>query len=273
MATYAIGDVQGCYDALHRLLDAVHFDNGKDVLWFAGDLINRGPQSAETLRFVRSLGHHAITVLGNHDLTLLGIAAGTQQAKAKDTFDHVLNATDAAELITWLRQQPLLHHDAELGFTMVHAGLHPHWDLALAQNCAKELEKTLRGADHRLFLANMFGNQPNQWRNELKGIERLRCITNIFTRLRFCTDQGVMSFKEKGPPGSQAAHLLPWFQIADRKNADLNIIFGHWAALGHYHQAGIYALDSGCVWGGQLTAMRLDGEQRGQTYSVACHVR
>lgn len=258
MAVYAIGDIQGCYEPLRRLLDALRFDLAADTLWLVGDLVNRGPQSVEVLRLAHSLGERAVVVLGNHDLTLLAVAAGQAKPKRKDTFHSILDAPDCAELLDWLRQRPLLHHDPALGFTMIHAGLPPQWDLELAQCCAAELEVTLRGPGCTDFLAHMFGGEPNRWREDLSGYDRLRFTVNALTRMRFCTVEGVLSFSEKGPLGSQGAGLLPWFAVPGRRNADLNLVFGHWAALGYYRAPGLYALDSGCVWGNRLTAIRLD---------------
>ncbi len=258
MAVYAIGDIQGCYEPLQRLLDLLNFDPAADRLWLVGDLVNRGPQSVEVLRLLRGLGEQAITVLGNHDLSLLAVAAGRVKPKRKDTFHTVLDAPDAAELLDWLRQQPLLHHDEPLGFTLVHAGLPPQWDLPLAQRCAAELETVLRGPDGAAFLGRMFGSEPRRWRSGLTGYDRLRFIVNALTRIRFCTVDGALSLAENGPPSSQGKGLLPWFSVPDRRGADLKIIFGHWAALGYYRAPGIYALDSGCVWGNRLTAIRLD---------------
>ncbi|MFO1424644.1 MAG: symmetrical bis(5'-nucleosyl)-tetraphosphatase [Candidatus Competibacteraceae bacterium] len=258
MAVYAIGDIQGCYDPLARLLDRLCFDPAADMLWLVGDLVNRGPRSVEVLRLVRGLGQRAIMVLGNHDLTLLAVAAGQVKPKRKDTFHTILDAPDHAELLDWLRWRPLLHHDPALKFTLIHAGLPPQWDLALAQRCAAELEATLRGPNYEDFLAHMFGGEPRRWRDDLAGYDRLRFIVNALTRMRFCTADGALSFSEKGPPGSQGPGLLPWFAVPGRRGADLNLVFGHWAALGYYRAPGIYALDSGCVWGNRLTAIRLD---------------
>lgn len=259
MAVYAIGDVQGCYDPLQRLLAGLRFDPGQDVLWLVGDLVNRGPQSLQVLRLLRSLGDSAICVLGNHDLTLLAVAAGCRLTRAKDTFHEVLSAPDGEELIAWLRRRPLLHHDPGLGFTMVHAGLAPQWDLAQALSAAAEVEGTLRGSDYQAFLARMFGNEPRLWRDGLQGVERLRFITNCLTRIRYCTPEGALNLKQKGPPGSQSPGLLPWFHVPGRRNAGLNIVFGHWSTLGYYREPGVYALESGCYWGNTLTALRLDG--------------
>ena len=268
MAVYAIGDIQGCYEPLQRLLGTLQFDPAQDRLWLCGDLVNRGPDSLAVLRWIRALNNAAICVLGNHDLTLLAVAEGFVKARRKDTFQSILDAPDAAEHLEWLRTRPLLHHDDTLGFTLVHAGLAPQWDLALALTCAAELEHCLRGQDYRDFLTCMFGQTPDRWSDELSGFDRLRCIVNICTRMRFCFPDGRLDFKVKGPPGTQAKPLVPWFQMPNRRNRDLNIIFGHWAALGYYRAPGVYALDSGCVWGQQLTALRLDGS--GQVYQVSC---
>ncbi|MGB2972102.1 MAG: symmetrical bis(5'-nucleosyl)-tetraphosphatase [Candidatus Competibacter sp.] len=258
MAVYAIGDIQGCYEPLQRLLEALRFDPAADRLWLVGDLVNRGPRSLDVLRLMRELGERVVAVLGNHDLTLLAVAAGRVKPKRKDTFHSVLEAPDRVELLDWLRRCPLLHHDPALGFTMVHAGLPPQWDLALAQQCAAEVEGVLRGPLCEEFLARMFGGEPRRWRDDLSGYDRLRFMVNALTRIRFCTSNGVLTFGDKGAPGSQPPTLLPWFQAPDRRNADLTLVFGHWAALGYYRAPGIFALDSGCVWGNRLTAIRLD---------------
>ena len=268
MATYAIGDVQGCYDPLQRLLAKIAFNAKHDRLWFVGDLVNRGPQSLAVLRFIRSLGDNAVTVLGNHDLTLLAVAEGCSRLRSKDTFQDILRAPDCDELLNWLRQRPLIHYDAKLNFLMVHAGLAPQWNLQQALTYAHEVEEILRGPGYRGFLDAMFGNEPHLWNDNLTGIERLRCITNYLTRIRFCTDDGALSLIHKGAPGSQPAALKPWFETANRCTSEINIVFGHWAALGFYRQPGIYALDSGCVWGNTLTALRLDAPE--QVCCVSC---
>lgn len=268
MAIYALGDVQGCYEPLQRLLEVVRFDPAQDTLWFAGDLINRGPHSLEVLRLVYSLGESAVVVLGNHDLTLLAVAEGFKEPRQKDTFLSVLDAADRDRLLTWLRRRPILHHDAQLGFTMVHAGLAPQWNLDQVLSCAAEVESALHGSDYRNFLAHMYGSEPRVWRDDLQGMERLRFIVNCLTRIRFCTAEGALSFDQKGPPGSQPDGLWPWFKVPGRRNADLNVIFGHWSSQGFYREPGIYALDSGCVWGNKLTALRLDGPE--EVYSVDC---
>lgn len=255
MSVYAISDVQGCFDALRALLDKLRFDPNQDTLWFAGDLVNRGPQSLETLRFVKSLGDSAITVLGNHDLHLLAVDAGI---KKKDTdLKDILDAPDRRELIDWLRRQPLLHHDPSLGYTLVHAGVSPQWDLATAQTCAHELEAVLRGEKYREFLRVMYGDRPRKWRWWLSGERRLRYICNCFTRIRYCTRDGKLALQEKGAPGTQPQRYVPWFDVPKRASKDLRLVFGHWSTLGAFHAPGIYALDTGCVWGGALTALEL----------------
>lgn len=259
MAVYAIGDIQGCFHELQQLLAHLRFDPSQDRLWFAGDLVNRGPHSLETLRFVRNLGPAALTVLGNHDLHLLAVANQASKLKAKDTLHPILDASDRDELLDWLRRQPLLHHDAALGYTLVHAGLPPQWDLAQAQRCAQDIETQLRSADYADFFTHMYGDEPTLWSDTLTGWDRLRFITNCLTRLRYCDSEGRLALAYKGAPGSQPPHLKPWFEHAQRRSRDLKILFGHWSTLGERNDAGIYPLDSGCLWGGQLTALRLDG--------------
>ena len=256
MAVYAIGDVQGCFDELQSLLELIDFKPDLDQLWFAGDLVNRGPKSLETLRFIRSL--NAVSVLGNHDLHLLACAHIPARRKRKDTLTHILDAPDAAQLLEWLRHQPLLHHDTTLGYTLVHAGLPPQWDLETARACSAEVEQVLRGDSYAEFLNAMYGNKPDVWTPALTGWERLRFITNCLTRLRYCDSNGRLALEEKGPPDSQPDHLKPWFEWNSRKSRDMNILFGHWSTLGAYDAPGIHALDTGCLWGGQLTALRLD---------------
>jgi len=256
VAVYAIGDIQGCFDELQALLTRIRFDPERDRLWFAGDLVNRGPQSLETLRLVRDL--NAVTVLGNHDLHLLASACIPGRRKGKDTLDAILDAPDSAELLDWLRFRPLLHHDRQLNCTLVHAGLPPQWDLQTAMACAAELEQVLRGDHYRDFFASMYGDQPDQWSTALTGQGRLRFIVNCFSRLRFCDSAGRLALDEKGPPGSQPSQLRPWFDWPQRKSRDTTILFGHWSTLGAYDAAGIHALDTGCLWGGTLTALRID---------------
>ena len=268
MATYAIGDLQGCYDSLLRLLDKLNFNESKDTLWFAGDLVNRGPESLSTLRFVKSLSDNAITVLGNHDLHLLAIAA--KHKKTKDSgLKEILNADDADDLLNWLRKQPLLHHDPRLNCTMVHAGIYPDWDLQDAQKYANELETVLRSDDYLDFIFNMYGNLPDKWDDELKGWERLRIICNIFTRMRYCENDGTLNFKSHGAPGTHPENTVSWFEVPNRKVMESKILFGHWSTLGIINKKNIYALDTGCVWGGKLTALRIDTENP-EYISVDC---
>jgi bis(5'-nucleosyl)-tetraphosphatase (symmetrical) len=259
MAVYAIGDIQGCYDELLELLATLHFNRQCDRLWFVGDLVNRGPKSLETLRFVRGLGPAAVTVLGNHDLHLLAAAHGIRPDNiADDTLEPILAAPDREALIDWLRCLPLLHYDDELGYLMVHAGLPPQWDLMLAQRCAGEVEAVLRGDRLESFLSRMYGNKPRQWSGQLDGWDRLRFIVNCFTRMRFCDRHGRLELKSSGPPGSQPEGYYPWFEIPARASGNLNIIFGHWSTLRPRDIPGVYPIDSGCLWGGQLTALRID---------------
>lgn len=258
MPTYAIGDIQGCYRELRKLLDKLHFDPASDKVWLVGDLVNRGPASLKVLRLIRDLGESAVTVLGNHDLHFLALAAGNRKHAKKSTLDDLLKAPDCGELVDWLRSRPMLHHDDKLGFTLIHAGLPPQWDLRQAMSCARELESTLRADDYREFLLTMYGDQPDGWSEDLSGMERLRFITNCLTRLRFCDTAGRLALKEKGEIGSQAPGLVPWFQAPDRKTRENRIIFGHWSQLGYWTGHNVWAIDSGCLWGGALTAIRVD---------------
>ena len=258
MAVFVIGDVQGCHGALQALLRRVRYSADRDRLWFVGDLVNRGPDSLAVLRFVRSLGEGAVTVLGNHDLHLLAVAAGVCPPRREDTLDAVLKAQDREDLLDWLRHRPLLHHDQQTGFLMIHAGLPPQWDLARARACAQEVEAVLASDRHGAFFHHMYGDTPRRWSEELKGWERLRFITNCLTRLRYCTPAGDLVLDRKGPPSPCDREILPWFRIPGRASAGLSIVCGHWAALGRHRENGVWALDSGCVWGGALTALRLD---------------
>jgi bis(5'-nucleosyl)-tetraphosphatase (symmetrical) len=259
MAIYAIGDLQGCYREFRQLLDQLRFDPATDRLWLTGDLVNRGPDSLAVLRFVRSLGEAAVTVLGNHDLHLLATAcaSGRRAPRRGDTLDETLAAADAPELLDWLRHQPLLHHDARLGRTLIHAGLPPQWDLALARRCAAEVEVALRQDAAALF-ADMYGDQPDRWSDGLQGAERLRFIVNSLTRLRFCTADGRLLPRLKGPLQSAPPEALPWFRVPGRRTAGNAIVCGHWSALGFHDGDGVLAIDTGCVWGGTLCAVRLD---------------
>ncbi len=268
MATYAIGDIQGCYDELLRLLDKLCFDPASDRLWFVGDVVNRGPKSLETLRFIKGLGDQARMVLGNHEFHLLAMAQGNLRYKRKDTLDEILTALDQEELLHWLRHRPLLHHDETLGYTLIHAGLPPQWDLKTASRCAAEMEAMLRGSDYPEYFKHMYGNEPNRWDEQLTGWDRLRFITNCFTRLRYCAPDGTLALEQKGPPGSQPGPYLPWFAVPARASLDMKIVFGHWSTLGLRVEPSIVALDTGCLWGGRLTAVRLD--RHFQQISISC---
>jgi len=256
VATLVIGDVQGCYDQLMRLLERAGYDERRDVLWFVGDLVNRGPQSAQTLRFVKGLGDRQVTVLGNHDLALLVIAAGIKKPHRGDTFDELLAASDRDELIDWLRRQKLMH--AGNGYAMVHAGLLPQWSEEQAFALAGEVETVLRAADYRQFLENMYGNEPVQWRNDLAGHDRLRGIVNARSRLRLVTPDGAGEVKHKLGLDRLPSGYLPWYDAPGRASRDERVIFGHWAALGLLLREDVVCLDSGCVWGRALSALRLE---------------
>jgi len=263
MATYAIGDIQGCFDELIRLLDRIDFDANRDQLWFVGDLVNRGPQSLAVVEFVRELGDSAVVVLGNHDLHLLVCAyIEKYSCGSNDTFQDVIDSPKADELLTWLRLRPLIHRDRELGYTMVHAGIPPQWTPTEAAGYAGEVETVLQSDDFAEFLAHMYGNSPNRWDNNLTGWDRIRIVTNYFTRLRYFAGDGRMNFKYKGPVGSQPKNLTPWYELYQFPDDSDSIVFGHWSALHlsakHMQEKRIYALDTGAVWGGTLTAMRLE---------------
>ena len=271
MATYAIGDVQGCYRELRSLLRECGFDARRDRLWFVGDLVNRGPSSLDVLRFVADLGDRARTVLGNHDLHLVASARGIRPLRAKDTFHDVLDAADGDALIDWLRDWPMAHRDPELGFVMAHAGIAPAWTIDDALAHGAELSRALRAPDHRRLLSGMYGNEPDEWRSSLTGLDRLRFITNAFTRMRYCHRGGRLDFSETRPPGVQDSSLTPWFTLRDADADGTRIVFGHWATL-QLHAAlprdlHVRHVDTGCVWGGTLTALRLEDDR---AFSVGC---
>ena len=265
MATYAIGDVQGCFGALQRLLDKIAFEPGSDRLWLVGDLVNRGPDSLATLRFVRSLGEAAVVVLGNHDLHLLAVAEGYEKLKRGDTIHDVLEAEDRDALLEWLRYRPLMHY--ENGWAMVHAGLLPGWSVSRALELAAEVEAALRAARYRSFLARMYGNLPERWSEALAGQDRLRTIVNAMTRLRVCTADGAMEFAHKGKPKGMPAGYQPWFDVPERRSRDTPVIFGHWSALGLIERPNLYGLDTGCLWGRKLSALRLEDRR---VFQAAC---
>jgi bis(5'-nucleosyl)-tetraphosphatase (symmetrical) len=262
MARWAIGDVQGCAAELRELLRALRFRADRDQLWFVGDLVNRGPASLDVLRYVRSLGDNAIVVLGNHDLHLLAVAlGGKRDLKRGDTLDDILAAPDRDALLDWLRTRPLAHFDAQHGQLMIHAGLLPQWSVSLAVQLAGEVGQALRDDPQRL-LANMYGNHPDHWDDGLSGMARLRCAINALTRLRWCTRSGVMDLKRKHAPGRDERDYLPWFRVPGRASAGTPIVFGHWSTLGFLAEADVVALDTGCVWGGSLTAWNLERRER-----------
>ena len=271
MPTYAIGDVQGCYTELRSLLRACGFDARRDRLWFAGDLVNRGPNSLDVLRFAADLGDRAYTVLGNHDLHLVASARGIRRPRARDTFHDVLDAADGETLVDWLRSRPLAHLDPEREAVMVHAGIAPAWTVAEALGHAAELSRALRAPDHPRLLEGMYGDEPDEWRDALAGFDRLRFITNAFTRMRYCHADGRLDFSETRPPGGQDHSLTPWFMLRDEGADRVRIVFGHWATL-QLHTAlprrlHVRHVDTGCVWGGSLTALRLEDDRE---FRVAC---
>lgn len=264
MTAYAVGDLQGCLAPLKCLLNEVAFDPAKDQLWLVGDLVNRGPESLETLRFLYSIRDSVVCVLGNHDLHLLAVAHNITRMKKGDTFREILEAPDRDVLLSWLRQQKLLHYDAERDIAMVHAGIPPQWGLLKALKRAAEVEQALHDDNlFPVFLDGMYGNEPTKWNSRLEGITRLRTITNYFTRMRFCTADGKLDLKSKEGLESAPEGYAPWFSHKNRKTRGQKIIFGHWAALeGNCEEPGIYALDSGCVWGNRMTLLNLDNDQR-----------
>ena len=265
MAIYAVGDIQGCYIELQQMLEQIRFDPAQDRLWLVGDLVNRGPGSLQVLRLVRSLGDSAITVLGNHDLHLLAVAEGAAELHRTDTLDEILSAPDRDELLAWLRQQRLVH--AEGDYVLVHAGLLPQWSVKQAASLAREVEDALRGPDYATFLARMYGNTPPAWDGDLVGYKRLRVIVNAFTRMRICTPQGEMEFRFKGEVEHIPQGYLPWFEAPDRKSRKATVIFGHWSALGLKVMPNVIALDTGCLWGGPMSAIRLEDRQ---LFQVSC---
>jgi bis(5'-nucleosyl)-tetraphosphatase (symmetrical) len=259
MATYAIGDIQGCHRTLDRLLARIRFDPAADRLWLVGDLVNRGPRSLEVLRWARSLGRRVTVVLGNHDLHLLGRAFGTRPPKRHDTLDPVLEAPDRQDLIDWLRRRPLLYREGP--HVLVHAGLLPSWTLEDAEGLAREVEASLGGSGPRRLLAALAARRPPVWGPELDAIDRQRVAVQSFTRLRTCRDDGEVCERFTGPPEEAPEGCRPWFELRADGTAGRTVVCGHWASLGVRRQPGLMALDSGCFWGGSLTAMRLEDEE------------
>jgi len=261
LTIYVVGDIQGCFSCLEKLLQKVHFNPSHDQLWAVGDLVNRGPSSLETLRFCKSLGDSFRTVLGNHDLHLLAVAQGARSPNHKDTLQDILNAPDKHEILAWLQSQPLMI--SEHGYSLVHAGIPPMWSLTEALERAREVEAALASATaSRVFFHSMYGNEPKRWNNELEGSDRLRVITNYFTRMRYCDANGLLELQNKFPPANGPKGYLPWFEHKNRRTAKDKIIFGHWASLNGIVQGeNIFPLDTGCVWGGRLRLMSLDTAQ------------
>ena len=259
MAVYAIGDIQGCYDPFRRLLDELDFDPSTDTLWLVGDLVNRGPKSLKTLRFVMSLGDAVISVLGNHDLHLLALSAGAvHSGKRFDSLEKLINAPDAAELFDWLRHLPLAHYDRKLDTLLVHAGTHPEWSVKQTLARAAEVEEELQNGDYKTLLGKMYGNTPNSWSGKLSGYKRLRFIINCLTRMRMITAGNRLNFTHSGPPWRARKNLQPWYMAENPATAGTRVVFGHWSQLGLIVLPKLISLDTGCVWGRQLTAVRLD---------------
>ena len=269
MARWGIGDLQGCSRELDALLARIHFQSDRDELWFTGDLVNRGPASLPALRRVHELRANARVVLGNHDLHLLSIALVPGAApRRSDTLDDVLAAPDRETLLGWLLELPLIHYEPTRGDLLVHAGLLPQWDAALAEALAAEVCAELRRTPLALLM-HMYGDQPDLWEPTLAGMDRWRLIVNACTRLRFCTAEGRLDLKRKGPPGKSVEPWMPWFNVPQRRSSSVRVIFGHWSALGLYQAPGLLGLDTGCVWGGALTAVRVDDGHR-EVIQVRC---
>lgn len=265
MADYAIGDIQGCFEPLKRLLEHIHFDDAEDKLWLVGDLVNRGPQSLEVLRFLKSLKIAPNITLGNHDLYLLNrlFCPKNEWIDKEDTLAPILKAPDGEELGHWLRNQSIICYSSELSVVMMHAGIAPIWDLEQALNLGAELESALRAPNFCALLSQLYGNEPKYWSDSLTGFERLRAITNYFTRMRFCDEKGHLLYDYVGTIVKAPPNYLPWFEVPNRKVIEPDLLFGHWAALmGHCPNPKLYALDTGCIWGGQLTALRLQDRKR-----------
>lgn len=268
MATYAIGDLQGCYSSLQQLLELISFNAGRDRLWLVGDIVNRGPDSLAALRFVKESGNAVTMVLGNHDLHLLMAAAGVAKMRTGDTLQPILSASDREELLFWLRHQKLFHRDGD--YVMVHAGLLPEWSVKQAAQLAQEVECALRKENYRKVFSRLYGNKPDCWKDDLTGYERLRVIVNAMTRMRICTPEGKMNFSFKGDAQAIPDGYLPWFDVPARASQKATIICGHWSALGLKVNHNLIALDTGCLWGGSLTAIRLDDRK---IFQVPCAQR
>ncbi len=257
MSRYAIGDIQGCCEELRTLLARIGFSADRDRLWLVGDLVNRGPRSLEVLRLVRSLGDNAIVVLGNHDLHLLAVACGSRPARRSDTLDEILRAPDRESLLEWLAARPLAHFEA--GDLLVHAGVVPQWTVETTLGLAREVEAALRNDPRNLF-DHMYGDEPDHWSEDLADTDRLRFTINVLTRARVCTNEGRINLRLKGKPPAAGSPWLPWFDVESRRTRATRVVFGHWSALGLIVRDDVIGLDSGCVWGGALTAVDLDSD-------------
>jgi bis(5'-nucleosyl)-tetraphosphatase (symmetrical) len=266
VSRHAIGDIQGCCDELRSLLARIEFCADRDRLWLVGDLVNRGPRSLEVLRFVRSLGDNAVVVLGNHDLHLLAVACGCRPARRADTLDEILRAPDRDALLEWLATRPLAHFEA--GDLLVHAGVVPQWTVETTLALAREVEFALRHEPRNLF-EHMYGDEPDHWSAGLEGTDRLRFAINALTRMRVCTVEGRINLRMKGKPPAPGSPWLPWFDVGNRGTRGTRIVFGHWSALGLILREDVIGLDTGCVWGGTLTAVDLDGERAGGQVPIA----
>ncbi|MDE0310351.1 MAG: symmetrical bis(5'-nucleosyl)-tetraphosphatase [Acidiferrobacterales bacterium] len=269
MATYAVGDIQGRYNDLLRLLDRIRFSPESDRLILLGDLVNRGPNSLDVVRFAMSHASSVRTVLGNHDLYLLGVLENIVEARERDTFTDVLSAPDREEILAWVCRQPLVIDEPELNILAVHAGVHPFWTHDDILMHAKQAEQVIAGSGRAEFLMHMLGNKPRRWSDTLAGWDRMRILVNVFTRMRYVKRNGKLDFKEVRTRGKQQKNLVPWFEFPGRVKIRPTIVFGHWSTLGVYQQPGILAMDSGCCWGRCLSAARLDGESFAIT-QVAC---
>lgn len=270
MAVYVIGDVQGCYRELKKLLKGINFNAAKDRLWFVGDLVNRGPDSLKTLRYVRSLGDSAITVLGNHDLHLLAVYYIGVNLRSSDTLEPVLQADDCVELMEWLRFRPLMHYEPDLNFALVHAGIYPGWSISVARQRAAEVENALQGAHITSFLDSMYGNEPVKWSDEMEGAQRLRFLTNVFTRMRYLKNEKRLDLVTKGAPNKLKSSLVkPWFEHSQAAIKHNRVAFGHWSTLPTNQYGSCFALDSGCLWGGRITALRID-KKMPRWFSLSC---
>jgi len=268
VSTYAIGDVQGCLNAFLELIAAIDYDPRRDRLWLTGDLVNRGEDSIGVLRWCMAHEDGVVAILGNHDLHLLAVAEGFVPPHKKDTLTEILKAPDRAEVLDWLRRRPMLHREGD--WLMVHAGLMPDWTAALAESLARELEDALRGQGYRRFLRDMYGNEPRHWSAALTGQDRLRLIANAMTRMRFLHADGGLEFLHKCAPAGAPPGLIPWYDMPGRKSRDVRVVFGHWSTLGLYVRDDVAALDTGCLWGGRLTALRLED---GRIFQIGCQAR